>query len=76
MIRGNYRVAYDRINTFLASSAIFQSIPGITFQTTNTAFGQAGGRLRQASEPGADRHAGIVAAAARSVGEFDAGVRP
>ena len=47
VIRGNYRVAYDRINTFLASSAIFQSIPGITFQTTNTAFGQAGGRLRQ-----------------------------
>jgi hypothetical protein len=47
VIRGNYRVAYDRINTFLASSAIFQSIPGITFQTTNTAFGQGGGRLRQ-----------------------------
>jgi hypothetical protein len=46
VIRGNYRVAYDRINTFLASSAIFQSIPGITFQTTNTAFGQGGGRLR------------------------------
>jgi hypothetical protein len=47
VIRGNYRAAFDRINTFLASSAIFQSIPGITFQTTNTAFGQGGGRLRQ-----------------------------
>jgi carboxypeptidase family protein/TonB-dependent receptor-like protein len=47
VIRGNYRMAFDRINTFLASSAIFQSIPGITTTTTNTAFGQAGGRLRQ-----------------------------
>jgi len=46
VIRGNYRLAYDRINTFLASSAIFQSIPGVTSTTANTAFGQAGGRLR------------------------------
>jgi hypothetical protein len=46
VIRGNYRIAYDRINTFLASSAIFQSIPGITASTANTAFGVAGGRLR------------------------------
>ena len=45
--RGNYRMAYDRINTFLLSSAIFQSIPGITTSVTNTAFGQGGGRLRQ-----------------------------
>ena len=47
VIRGNYRMAFDRINTFLASSAIFQSIPGITTTISNTAFGQAGGRLRQ-----------------------------
>jgi hypothetical protein len=46
VIRGNYRMAFDRINTFLASSAIFQSIPGITFTTTNTSFGTSGGRLR------------------------------
>jgi len=46
VIRGNYRLAYDRINTFLASSAIFQSIPGITTTTAITSFGQAGGRLR------------------------------
>ena len=45
-LRGNYRLAYDRINTFLLSSAIFQSIPGITLGVVNTAFGQAGGRLR------------------------------
>lgn len=27
-VRANYRLAYDRINTFLLSSSIFQSIPG------------------------------------------------
>lgn len=45
VIRGNYRIAYDRINTFVLSSAIFQSIPGITRTETNTGFGQNGGRL-------------------------------
>lgn len=30
-IRANYRLAYDRINTFLASSAVFPNIPGNTF---------------------------------------------
>ncbi|HXG56693.1 MAG TPA: hypothetical protein VNJ03_15050, partial [Vicinamibacterales bacterium] len=46
VLRGNYRLAYDRINTFVLSSNIFQSIPGITTGVVNTAFGQAGGRLR------------------------------
>ena len=46
VIRGNYRMAYDRINTFVLSSNIFQSIPGITTGVSNTSFGQAGGRLR------------------------------
>jgi hypothetical protein len=46
VIRGNYRLAFDRINTFLPSSAIFQSIPGLTTSVVNTSFGQAGGRLR------------------------------
>ena len=45
-VRANYRLAYDRINTFLLSSAIFQSIPGITTSVVNQSFGQAGGRLR------------------------------
>ena len=44
-IRANYRLAYDRINTFLLSSKIFQNLPGSTFTVTNTAFGTAGGRL-------------------------------
>ncbi len=46
VIRGNYRLAYDRINTFVLSSSIFQSIPGITTGVANTSFGTAGGRLR------------------------------
>ena len=46
VIRGNYRLAYDRINTFVLSSNIFQSIPGISTSVVNTSFGQAGGRLR------------------------------
>ncbi len=45
VIRGNYRLAYDRINTFVFSSAIFQSIPGITASVANTEYGTAGGRL-------------------------------
>ena len=45
-VRGNYRIAYDRINTFVLSSSIFQSIPGITTGVVNTSYGQGGGRLR------------------------------
>lgn len=29
-IRANYRLAYDRMNTFLASSAVFPNVPGTT----------------------------------------------
>ncbi len=45
VVRGNYRIAYDRINTFLLSSSIFQSIPGITAAVANVEFGQGGGRI-------------------------------
>jgi hypothetical protein len=45
-VRANYRMAFDRINTFVLSSAIFQSIPGITTSVTNTTYGQAGGRMQ------------------------------
>ncbi|HWK11413.1 MAG TPA: hypothetical protein VNR64_15230, partial [Vicinamibacterales bacterium] len=45
-VRANYRLAFDRIDTFVLSSSIFQSIPGITTATVNEDFGQAGGRLR------------------------------
>lgn len=45
VLRGNYRMAFDRINTFVISSSILQSIPGITAGIADTAYGQAGGRL-------------------------------
>ncbi len=36
-VRGNYRLAYDRTNTFVFSSFIFQSAPGLTRGITLTA---------------------------------------
>ena len=42
-IRANYRLAYDRINTFVISSSIYNSIPGITLGVSNSTFGQTGG---------------------------------
>ncbi|MGH9628926.1 MAG: hypothetical protein ACRD7E_11430, partial [Bryobacteraceae bacterium] len=44
-IRSNYRIAYDRINTFVLSSAVFQNLPGITLAGENLGYGQTGGRL-------------------------------
>ena len=45
-IRGNYRIASDRIATFLFGSSIFQSTPGNNTGPSNSAFGQAGGLVR------------------------------
>lgn len=47
-IRGNYRIASDRIATFLFGSSIFQSTPGNNTSVANSAFGQAGGLWRNA----------------------------
>lgn len=49
-VRGNYRLAYDRMNTFVLSSAIFQGLPGEALQVLNQSFGQlnntpSGGRV-------------------------------
>ncbi|MCU1330303.1 MAG: hypothetical protein JWN34_5673, partial [Bryobacterales bacterium] len=49
-IRGNYRIAYDRINTFVIASTILPSLPGAAFAAVNTDFGQGGGRLRNKPE--------------------------
>jgi hypothetical protein len=38
-VRGNFRIAYDRINTFSLSSAIFQNMPGLSTQIFDTSFG-------------------------------------
>jgi len=46
-IRANYRIAYDRMATFLFSSTIYPTAPGQTLGVVNTSFGAAGGRLRQ-----------------------------
>jgi hypothetical protein len=45
-IRANYRMATDRFPTFLFGSSIFQGTPGNNASQSNTAFGQAGGLLR------------------------------
>jgi hypothetical protein len=45
-IRGNYRIASDRIATFLFGSSIYQSAPGNAFAPTNSTFGSGGGLFR------------------------------
>jgi len=45
-IRSNYRIAYDRLNTFVLSSSVFQNLPGQAQGVRTETFGQAGGRLR------------------------------
>ena len=44
-IRGNYRIAFDRMNTFVLSSSVFQGLPGATLQITDQSFGAAQDRL-------------------------------
>ena len=39
-VRGNYRIAFDRINSFSFSSSVFQGMPGLTYQVTDTTTGQ------------------------------------
>lgn len=38
-VRGNYRIAFDRINSFSFSSSVFQGMPGLTYQVTNSTVG-------------------------------------
>ncbi|MEK7832589.1 MAG: carboxypeptidase regulatory-like domain-containing protein, partial [Acidobacteriota bacterium] len=45
-IRGNYRIASDRLASQLLGANIFQNIPGNALGATNTAFGQGGGLYR------------------------------
>ncbi|MBM3785669.1 MAG: hypothetical protein FJW30_14990 [Acidobacteria bacterium] len=44
-IRANYRIAFDRLPTFLFASSVFPNLPGETIGVTDQAFGQGGGRL-------------------------------
>jgi len=45
-VRANYRMAYDRVPTFLVSSFILPNMPGSTLGITDIAYGAGGGRLR------------------------------
>lgn len=42
-IRANYRLAYDRINTFVISSSIFNNLPGLATSVIDLDFGIDGG---------------------------------
>ncbi len=48
-IRADYRIAYDRLDTFSLSSAVFANLPGTTYGVDNTSYGQGGGRLANLS---------------------------
>ncbi len=39
-VRGNFRIAYDRINSFSFSSTVFQGMPGLTYQAIDSTSGQ------------------------------------
>ncbi|MFN0121643.1 MAG: TonB-dependent receptor domain-containing protein, partial [Blastocatellia bacterium] len=45
-VRANFRIAYDRISTFLPSSAVFPNVPGITLAVIDPTLGQRDARLR------------------------------
>ena len=44
-IRSNYRIAYDRVNSFLFSSQVFNNQPGFVYGYDNTAVGQTDTRV-------------------------------
>ena len=44
-IRANYRIAYDRLNSFLLSSQVFNNLPGLIYSYDDTSLGQKDTRL-------------------------------
>jgi hypothetical protein len=44
-IRANYRIAYDRVNTFLFSSQVLNNLPGLVYSFNDTSLGQRDTRL-------------------------------
>ncbi len=50
-VRGNYRLAWDRTNTFVFSSFIFQSAPGLTRAITLLASSSVFGGAEQRADP-------------------------
>ncbi len=45
-LRGNYRLAYDRLNSQVNGAQLFQSAPGNNTSVTNTTYAASGGLLR------------------------------
>ncbi len=48
-IRANYRIAYDRLNSFLISSQVFNNLPGLIYSYDDTSLGQKDTRLSTVS---------------------------
>ncbi len=48
-IRANYRIAYDRVNSFLFSSQVFNNLPGLIYSLDDTSLGQRDTRLPSVS---------------------------
>lgn len=69
-IRANYRLASDRIATFLFGSSIFQSALGNTLGATNNAFGLSGGLFRNVDPVIAGLVPALTPAAARQPPAF------
>ncbi|MBS1856082.1 MAG: TonB-dependent receptor [Acidobacteria bacterium] len=44
-LRSNYRIAFDRLHSFLPSSQVFNNLPGLTYSYDNTTVGQTDTRL-------------------------------
>jgi hypothetical protein len=72
-VRGNYRIASDRIATFLFGSSIFQSTPGNNVGVTNSAFGQSAGLFRNVGPVIASLVPTSTPDALRQPGPFGAG---
>jgi hypothetical protein len=55
-IRSNYRIAYDRVNSFVFSSQVLNNLPGLIYSLDNTAIGQTDTRFSsvQALQPPAN----------------------
>ena len=48
-IRANYRIAYDRLNSFLLSSQVFNNLPGLIYSFDDSTLGQKDTRLPSVS---------------------------
>lgn len=70
-IRANYRIAYDRINTFSFSSTVFQGMPGLTYQLSDTTSGPGGMRAQNWKIPAVP--AGVTPEQLRQLPTYGAG---